>query len=464
MTAGSLTALRGQRRFESTPNLKQATYLPAPHCFWDDELDRRPRDFLELPPEVWSKIFLFTAYIPGAFDLTNYEAIAEFTRDRHGISANNRLTSSLNTKLALSLVCKSWNVLVQRVIFEYICIKNGAQALALAAVLHGKADDLNPVQGPGWWTLRVEIALEGVHIWTSEHTDAVLYILGNCPNLVCFSTIFSTAEPHVYSCIALIESLRHHRELKRVELKMDKWVLERTSTFLAGFLEVLWMLPCRRFSEGDNAHHAVFPRLRILVSGTQCEQLVKKLSLPNLRACIIDHSITSVLPVMNGGIIEFLAASDLGSMLPMLRFCPNLTTISIKYRELASDEFVWNTEPKYPSVQCIMIEDLDLLRREGWYGLATYDSQDTYANVHLNLSKLVSLDLFPELKSLKLFLPVHTKEKVTAWFLAGIRDIWRRLLTQCSTLNIRVEVSQGSEEWTANTWQPLAPDGVYDLL
>ncbi|KIM48726.1 hypothetical protein M413DRAFT_84482 [Hebeloma cylindrosporum] len=169
----------------------------------------------ELPAEIWTKVFAFATRIPGALDIEDSSAIAGFTRDHPGICIDNRYRAAMRIKTAANLVCKYWKNIMQRHLFEYIRITSGAQACLAAEALRKAPGSL------GQKTLRIDIALEGVHAWKTTHAKALFQIFESCPNLVCFSTAFSTVEPGVYTHESLFEILACHRHLKRVEVNID---------------------------------------------------------------------------------------------------------------------------------------------------------------------------------------------------------------------------------------------------
>jgi len=358
----------------------------------------------ELPAEIWTKIFAFATQIPGAFDLEDSSAIAGFTRDHHGICINNRYQAVMGTKTAATLVCKYWNNIIQRHLFEYIRITSGAQARLAAEALRNTPGNL------GKKTLRIDIALEGVHIWTNTHRNAIFQILKNCPNLVCFSTAFSTEEPSVHTHGALFKILACHRHLKRLEIKVDHFrttmaVLER---ILGDRLQVLWLVPRRlpspiKVHEGEGYH---FPKLHTLVTLRCCEYFIRHLEVPNLRAYIMEQSASSTLPSCDKGKIKYVRIRPERPVIAHLQQWTSLETFSIHYNELAHQVISWPMGFQHSKLQCIVIENVDY----GWgtWGTTMAAASPTPSFDHLqeNLLHLISQERFPRLRCARIFLPL----------------------------------------------------------
>jgi hypothetical protein len=413
----------------------------------------------ELPAEMWTKIFAFATRIPGAFDLEDTSAIAGFTRDHHGICINNRYQAVMRTKTAATLVCKYWNNIIQRYLFEYIRIKSGAQACLAAEALRNAPGNL------GEKTLRIDIALEGAHIWTNAHRKAIFQILESCPNLVCFSTAFSTDEPSVYTHEALFETLACHRHLKRLEIKVDYLrtmaVLEKV---LGDRLQVLWLVPHRlhlppKVLAGQEFH---FPKLHTLVTLRCGENFTRYLEVPNLRACIMEQSASSTLPLCDKGKIKYVRIRSERLVIAHLQQWSSLETFSIHYNELAHRVISWPTEFQQSKLQCIMIENVDY----GWGIQGTTVAAaslmpSSFDHLQENLLHLISQEQFPRLRCARIFLPLQRSSSVC---LDRVKHIWRIWLRECKFRGIRIEVSLGQEESTADYWTEITHQEMFELL
>lgn len=413
-----------------------------------------PIEVPELPAEIWTKIFAFATRIPGAFDLEDTSAIAGFTRDHHGICINNRYQAVMRTKRAATLVCKYWNNIMQRHLFEYIRITSGAQACLAAEALRNTPGNL------GKKTLRIDIALEGAHIWTNAHRKAIFQILERCPNLVCFSTAFSTDKPSVYTHEALFDILACHRHLKRLEIKVDQFrtmaVLEKV---LGDRLQVLWLVPHRLPAlppKGleDREYH--FPKLHTLVTLRCCEYFTRYLEIPNLRACIMEQSSSSTLPLCDKGKIKYVRIRPEHPVIAHLQQWSSLETFSIHYSELAHQVISWPTGFQHPKLQCIVIENID-------YGLAAASPTSSFDHLQENLLHLISQEQFPRLCCARIFLPLRRSSSRSV-FLDGVKHIWRIWLQECKSHGIRIEVSQGQEESTADYWTEITHQEMFELL
>lgn len=413
----------------------------------------------ELPAEIWTKIFAFATRIPGAFDLEDSSAIAGFTRDHHGICINNRYQAAMRTKTAATLVCKYWNNIIQRHLFEYIRIMSGAQARLAAEALRNAPGNL------GKKTLRIDIALEGVHISTNTHRKSILQIFESCPNLVCFSTAFSTDEPSVYTHEVLFEILARHRHLKRLEIKIDHLgtmaALERV---LGDRLQVLWLVPHHRLRlppkvpEGQEYH---LPKLHTLVTLRCCEYFTSHLEVPNLRACIMDQSECSTLPSCDKEKIKYIRIRPEHPVIAHLQQWSSLETFSIHYKELAHQVISWPMGFQHSKLQCMIIEDVDYGWRVRGTKVAAASPMFSLDHLQENLLHLISQELFPRLRCARIFLPLQRSSSV---YMDGVKNIWRTWLQECKSRGIRIEVSQGQEESTADYWTEITHQEMFELL
>lgn len=417
-----------------------------------------PINVPELPAEIWTKIFVYATLIPGAFDLEDSSAIAGFTRDHHGICVNNRYQAAMRTKTTAALVCKYWNNITQRHLFEYIRITSGAQARLIADALRNAPGNL------GEKTLRIDIALEGIHIWENTHRKAIFQIFKSCPNLVCFSTAFSTEEPSIYTHGALFDILACHMHLKRLEIKVN--YLGTVAAFervLGDRLQVLWLVPNQRLRllskvpEGQEYH---FPKLHTLVTLGGCENFTRHFELPNLRACIMEQSECSILPSCDEGKITYVRIRPECPAIAHLQQWSNLETFSIQYKELANQVISWPVGFQHSKLQCIVIEGVE----GGWRlqgKVAATSSTFSFDHLQENLSRLISQEQFPRLRCAKIVLPL---QRSAPDFLNAVKHVWRIWLRECKSRGIRLEVSQGQEESTANYWTEITHQDMFERL
>ena len=194
-----------------------------------------------IPVEIWSKIFSMAVYIPGAYDIQDYSAILAFTRDTHGICLQDVFWQSMRTKLACSRVCKYWNAISQPFLFQYLRIESGKQACAIANALE-QAPQGTDEKGGGKWTLRVDLALEGEHVWELVHDEAMGKIFRHCENLVCFSDAFSKWCIGSQASERIIRRLAGNSKFKRLEMKNFHNTLSVIEKTFGDTLEVLWLV------------------------------------------------------------------------------------------------------------------------------------------------------------------------------------------------------------------------------
>jgi len=360
----------------------------------------------------------------------------------------------MNTKLALSRVCRCWNVLARQVLFQYIVIRNGKHALAIADALKNCAGS-NKL---GLSTTRLEIVLEGVHIWTEQHTCAVLRIFESCPNLVCFSTAFSTADPSVFQSTRLINALRFHESLKRVELKTDAEIIEALAEALPS-VQVLWLWPCRRQQTAVAQRTLKFPNLHTLISEYEGGTYMRGLTLPALRAIRIPHELH--MPSLHVEDVEFLDVCNLSRIFPTIHRWANLKTMTIRYFELANDVYPWSECIQNTSVECIIIDGLLTDRSTSrWTPYHGRPLEAMLEGLSTNLFQLIST--FLGLRSLRFLIPCQTMNSIFP--VKDLRRIWEKWLKKCEALMIILEASQGLEEISAEEYQVVDPRSLHRNL
>ena len=354
----------------------------------------------------------------------------------------------MNTKLALSRVCRCWNVLARQVLFQYIIIRDGKHALAISDALKDCAGS-NKL---GLSTIRLEIALEGVHIWTEEHTYAVLRIFESCPNLVCFSTAFSTADPSVFQSTRLIHALRSHQSLKRVELKTDTEIIEALAEAVPS-VQVLWLLPCRRQHTAVVQRTLTFPNLHTLISEYEGGTYMRGLTLPALRAIKIPHELHMPSLVLED--VEFLDVHNFSRILPTIHRWANLKTMTIRNFELTNDVYPWSECIPNTSVECIIIEWIQgsqsASRLMQWAIDDLSPLETMLKALSTNLLQLIST--FLGLRSLRFLIPCQTT--ILTFPDEDLRQIWGKWLEKCDALMIILEVSQGLEKISADEYQVI---------
>ena len=348
----------------------------------------------------------------------------------------------------MSRVCRCWNVLARQVLFQYIIIRNGKHALAIADALKGRAGS-NEL---GLSTTRLEIALEGVHIWTEEHTCAVLRILESCPNLVCFSTAFSSADPSVSKSARLINALRFHESLKRVELKTDTEIIEALAEAVPS-VQVLWLLPCRRQHTAVVQRTLTFPNLHTLISEYEGGTYMRGLTLPALRAIKIPHELH--MPSLHVEDVEFLDVHNFSRILPTIHRWANLKTMTIRNFELTNDVYPWSECIPNTSVECIIIEWIQgsqsASRLMQWAIDDLSPLETMLKALSTNLLQLIST--FLGLRSLRFLIPCQTT--ILTFPDEDLRQIWGKWLEKCDALMIILEVSQGLEKISADEYQVI---------
>jgi len=128
-----------------------------------------------VPTEVWRTICHLACRVPGAL-ATSVDSGLEAARIRHCALWDYR--SSMATKAAMSLVCRSWYSLCMEVVYEDLRPRSVERLILLIAVLRTKFKLRSTLRCRGWWTKRLDLP------YTLERlTQPLLDILPLVPNL-----------------------------------------------------------------------------------------------------------------------------------------------------------------------------------------------------------------------------------------------------------------------------------------
>jgi hypothetical protein len=420
----------------------------------------------QIPPEIWLKVFSYVSWIPGAFEVSDHAAVIAFTRDKHGISVHNRYRLVMDSKLAISLVCWNWHSLIYRSLFEYLLVKSGEQASRMAASLEDHMAMDHQGRGPGWWAVRLELALEGVHDWTGAHADALAHILRHCPNLVVFSTAFSTFDAYLFHSSSFIDAISEFSrcsKLKRLELKGDVPLLEAVISVLAPSLEVIWVLPPRKSRASSKSWCLILPKLHTLISGfIRASCLTELWEMPSLQTLFMEDIIDlENCSQRTGHHLQRILVPSAARILPLLCHCPQLHELVID----CSVVFFAVRLPlrglyTHPSIRRIVIEDPDFIRPVSWY-------MNTSAHVNrrllATLASLTSENHFPALDCVRFVLPLQYEASIEQ-LPSCLSLVWNSWLDTCREQGIQVQISRGAEEWTADIWQDLSAEIIDNAL
>ncbi|KZT09651.1 uncharacterized protein LAESUDRAFT_618524, partial [Laetiporus sulphureus 93-53] len=296
----------------------------------------------KIPNELWLGIFADATYIPEAMTCNDGESIERIADDQNAIHLHRWHREAMDTNLAIALVSRRWNALVAEFLFRYILLKDGDHAIHVAAALASRHQrSRTPVAGPGRWTIRLELALEGVHIWKKEHLRALGRIFKSCPNLRVFSTIACTSDPHLWEWCALTRTIS--KGLKQVHIRRlecrgeHESLLQVLVPHLAPSLEMLWVSPPSSTSRQIvySFTHLDFPQLRSLIISDNTRTYKNSLltcNTPALTHLVVTGSPSSTSSPHDVG--EFVQRSGqrlrrLNALhhgqLGLLEMCPNLS-------------------------------------------------------------------------------------------------------------------------------------------
>jgi hypothetical protein len=406
-------------------------------------------------PELWLRIFAYATWIPGALEISDHQAISAFFRDTYGITTHKRFEEALQLKLSAALVCKQWYRLITQALFEYIIIRSDKQILKVATVLENKTL-WNGDHGPGWWTIRLELALQGSHLWTIKDCRALSRIFNHCPNLKIISTAFCSLHMSYSSYTSFISALTVNQlQIRRLEIKGEISTINAIISKYCASLEVL-CLPDTTYGRmaAPTLVDLQLPKLHMFSCSSSLPSIFSaKSTIPSLKWLLVNNNIgLDIFLEVYGTRLHHLSlpAGVTRSLSSILCACPSIQSLSIGFVHILLPSFT-KLVPQ-PHIHVIYFEYSRGLQAAPYFNIRSNILADS-------LAVLVSLDIFPSLECIRFFLPCAGFEAsyVPPLFL----DIWVSWLFQCSTRGISVQASQGADLQTANVWAPFNP---LDLL
>lgn len=141
-----------------------------------------------------------------------------------------------------------------------------------------------------------------------------------------------------------------------------------------------------------------------------------------------------------------------------------LKTMTIRYFELLNDVYPWSECIPNTSVECIVIEwlqsDKSISRMMHWTIGDPNPSEGMLEVLPTNLSQLIST--FLGLRSLRFSIPCQIADSIFQG--EDFDRIWEKWLEKCDALMIVLEVSQGSEEISADEYRVVDPRSLHRKL
>ncbi|KAL1944692.1 hypothetical protein VTO73DRAFT_3122 [Trametes versicolor] len=417
----------------------------------------------ELPPEIWLRVFAFATHIPGALSHDDGQSFIAFARDKYGISAHRRHRQATDLMTTAVRVCKAWSSLTTQFLFQYLLVKSGDHAVEVAAALKRYGKDPSRQNSAGQWTVRLELALEGVHRWDEAHSAALAHIFACCPNMTVFSTAFSTADASLFQGRRFLRAMRdvgRRSNLKRLELKGDAALLEAILSPLASSVEALWLLPSRRSASHQVVNHTHFPLVHafILFEGFGWGGPPPTWTMPALQTlCTDDDNLAAPTQrrlqaffEAHGSQLQHLVAYR--SAISCLNLCTNLAE--------------W-TLPCGIVVQAVLALPAGgplttTLRR-----LTLMDDMSMVYMLRLDhiaaLNEWLGSDLFPALETIRFLLPLGRYNRRQR-----SRPHWEQaielLQEHSKQRGVRLEASLGGDEHTAEIWTTFSVEHLLDPI
>ncbi|KAI0672966.1 hypothetical protein C8Q78DRAFT_1068425 [Trametes maxima] len=424
---------------------------------WSTLTSRRLGRICNLPPEVWLRVFAYATYIPGALEHDDGQAMAAFSRDKYGIIVHRRHREATDLMLDASRVCKTWTPLVTEFLFRYILVRSGDHAVEVAAALERYGYNL-----AGRWTIRLELALEGVHRWDDEHAAALARIFTFCPNVTVFSTAFSTTDASLFQDRRFLRAMRDvsmRSNLKRLELRGDATLLGTVLPPLATNLESLWLLPSRRTAPNHVFDPMHFPLVHtfVLSEGFGWGGPPSNWTMPALNTlCTEDDNLTAHAQMKLWGFFETHGPQlerlvTCRSTFECLNHCTNLVEWTLPCGVLFDASRFTPMGRLPPTIRRLTLVD---------------DVSTTYMLRLDHITLLVDwlgADLLPALESIGFLLPLgrHVRRQRP-------RDDWEQVIgslhNHSRRRGVRLEASVGGDEHTAQVWTSLSLDHLVEPL
>ncbi|KAI0723950.1 hypothetical protein C8T65DRAFT_723994 [Cerioporus squamosus] len=403
-----------------------------------------------IPPELWLEVFSYATQIPGAYTHTDQQAFYAFAMDTHGISVHRRHREATDTMLVASRVCKAWVPVAAGFLVKYLVVKSGDHAVEIAAALERHVSRARGGSCLGDRTVRLELALDGVHVWTEAHTIAFGRIIAACRNLTVLSTVFSTGDCPLVHNATLVRALELGglpSTLRRLELSGDSMIFESILPRISNALDALWIRPTgnAQLANVSSGGPLEFPRLRSLVVTDDGVGIPPEdWNTPQLKPFT-----TRTYLEAHGSILKTLDAIQLPRM--HLRFCPNLVDCTVPISLL---ETLFVSVPIPPSLRCLTFDRACEVH-------AAWIEPRSIARFSLAMRDEQENGRLPPLESIRFLLPIAkwtvernqeaARSEVPFWQYAV-----EHLRQGCQPLGIALEASVGADEHTANIWQPLS--------
>ncbi|RPD66420.1 hypothetical protein L226DRAFT_566854 [Lentinus tigrinus ALCF2SS1-7] len=382
--------------------------------------------------------------------------------DTHGISVHRRHRETTDTMLAATRVCKKWAPIALDFLFKYLLIKSGDHAVEIATALEQQASRARAGACVGGRTVRLELALDGVHVWNEAHTLAFERIVAACSNITVLSTAFSTGSGPLVHTAALAHALELSElpsTLRRLELSGNGIVFDSILPRFSRSLDALWIRPTGHTELAKTTSGPVeFPRLLSLaVTAHRAVIPPKDWTMPRLLTLRMDSDLLSYL--MGQTVQSFLEAQ--GPMLRILdvtrcprmnlRFCPNLVDCTVPMSLL---ETLFANVPVPLSLRRLTFDRICEVR-------AAWIEPRSVMRFSLSMREEHEAGRLPPLESIRFLLPIakRTMEPLQGTACLEI-PYWEcavaELRQACGSLKIALETSIGADEHTANVWRPLS--------
>jgi hypothetical protein len=318
-------------------------------------------DASRLPPEIWLAVFVYATWDSEVFFTADrHDVLAKFAIDKYGVNLRKNFHAAMRVNRSVSLVCKTWNTLVQDNMFKYILVRNGAHAIQIATALEHHKSSAGNARRPGWWTIRLEVSIRYPSIWTVYHTNALTTIIKNCPNLVVFSTSYSTSNVELFSPALIYDLPKCNANgcLRRLELKGDASLILEVVSMLASSLEILRISPSRVTSvPKPRACH--LSRLHTFITTFGLSSNISTgWNMPSLRTLIADYPLELIQRV--GRQLRYLSIPHEGLLRASLSLCPNLHELFMNCNR-PDTENLFDGIKVHSSLRCIIFHRSTLL-------------------------------------------------------------------------------------------------------
>lgn len=422
---------------------------------------------IDLPPEIWHRIFDFLFYIPGAFS-TDAEAVESYSEDSEGITLHGLYDDVMSNKLAASMVCRAWRNATLPSLYSYVKIVNRRHAVLVANLFKSFKVSQGNEFHYGQLVKRFEVCAED-GFWDEESIDALNQCVTLMPNIQVYSDFFSLNISR--SSDALVQQLQGLCEKGR--LRRIEWsgTIARDVAQLLQGTPSLKVLITRDMPQLP-LQLPVLESLVLRVGKAIQSSDMDDLQCPSLKSLIIHSHVidtdtkcpTTKIPSSCPDVTRLRLLRSPGSdIIPLLEDLKSLRVLTLDLG-LRKGDFtqLMRLKFKHECLSRLNIVHLPLVLSLIGTGGGGYASEERIIADFLDT--LMNKDNLPVLKSIGIYIPrsifslVQNDERDDDDSESRnpiLRKFWTTLSQLCTDRGIALEASVGSDAHFRGAWLPF---------